>query len=246
MDALIIATAAVAFLAAGCVKGVIGLGLPLTSIAILGSVMNLREAIPLIVIPVLITNVWQIMQGGELVALFRRFWSLNLLMAAGAWGGTVILFMVDPGIMSIVLGVTIIAYCSINLLAFETRVPPGSEPILSPLIGLFSGVLTGVTGSVGAPVAIYMQALGLEKREFLQAISLSFFLTAAAWLIALVDQSAYDRETVLMSIAALVPAFAGMWAGQRIRERLSQERFRRWVFGFLLIVAANLIRKGLV
>ena len=52
--------------AAGCVKGVIGLGLPLTSIAILGTVMDLRQAIPYIVVPILVTNAFQAMQGSML------------------------------------------------------------------------------------------------------------------------------------------------------------------------------------
>ena len=54
-------------IAAGCVKGVIGLGLPLTSIAILGTVMDLRQAIPYIVVPILVTNAFQAMQSGMLL-----------------------------------------------------------------------------------------------------------------------------------------------------------------------------------
>lgn len=245
MDPNVVATAVVAFLVAGCVKGVIGLGLPLTSIAILGSVIGLREAIPLIVIPVLLTNLWQVLQGGALISLLRRFWLLNLCLCAGTWVGTVVLFIVDPKPLLAALGAVVCIYVVVNLTAVTARVKPGTEPFWGPVVGLVSGVLTGITGSVGAPVAIYMQALGLDKDAFLQAISLSFLITAVIWIAALADQSALDRATLAYSTAALAPAFAGMWVGQRLRGRLSQERFRKWVFAFLLIVGANLIRKGL-
>ena len=244
MDPVFIATAIVAFLVAGCVKGVIGLGLPLTSIAIMTTTIGLREAIPLIVIPVLVTNIWQAAQGGALGEHFRRFWAMNLLLCAGTWGGTVLLFMIDPNILLMLLGAVIIAWVLINLFSVRATVPEGAEWWVSPSVGLVSGVLTGLTGSVGAPVAIYLQALNLDKEAFLQAISLSFLLAAATWLPALAQQSAYDMETALISSTALVPAFAGMWIGQRIRLRLSEEHFRRGVFIFLLIVAANLIRKA--
>ena len=46
---------------------------------------------------------------------------------------------------------------------------------------------------------------------------------------------------VELSVVAL---FAGMWIGQYLRRRLSEDKFRRWVFAFLVIVGANLIRKG--
>ena len=233
-------------LAAGCVKGVIGLGLPLTSIAILGTVMDLRHAIPLIVVPVLVTNVVQALQGGVLAQQFRRFWSLNLLLCAGTWGGTVLLFIIDPAVLLIILGIVVVAYAMINLSAITIRVPADSEAWLSPVVGAFSGVLTGATGSVGAPIAIYMQALGLEKQEFLQAVSLSFFITAVVWTMALIDHSAFDRETTIMSLGALIPAFIGMWGGQVLRRRLPEDKFRRWVFLFLVIAGANLIRKGFV
>lgn len=73
--------------------------------------------------------------------------------------------------------------------------------------------MTGVTGSVGAPVPIYFQALGLDKEEFLQALSLSFFLTAMAWIPSVIIEAAFGLEIGLTSTAALIPAFAGCGSG---------------------------------
>ncbi len=246
MDPTLFAFVFIAMVAAGCVKGVIGLGLPLTSIAILGTVMDLRQAIPLIVVPVLVTNAFQAMQGGVLAQQLRRFWSLNLMLCAGTWGGTVLLFIVDPAVLLIALGAVVVGYALINLFAVRVRVPADSEPWMSPVVGVFSGILTGATGSVGAPIAIYMQALGLEKAAFLQAVSLSFFITAVVWIVALIGHSAFDRATTVVALFAVIPAFVGMWTGQVLRERLSEAKFRHWVFVFLAIVGANLIVKGIV
>lgn len=244
MDIVFITTAIIAFLAAGCVKGVIGLGLPLTSIAILTTTIGLRDAIPLIVIPVLITNIWQASHGGALGQHFRRFWSLNLLLCSGTWVGTVLLFRIDPWILTLTLGIVIISYALINMFAVTVKVREGSEVWWSPMVGAFSGVLTGVTGSVGAPVAIYFQALGLGKEEFLQAISLSFFLAAMAWIPSLISESAFGIDIALTSSLALVPAFAGMWIGRRIRNHLSEVYFQRGVFLFLIVIGINLIRRS--
>ena len=155
------------------------------------------------------------------------------------------LFIIDPAALLVTLGAVVVGYALINLFAVAIRVPADSERWMSPVVGAVSGVLTGATGSVGAPVAIYMQALGLKREAFLQAISLSFFITAVVWIAALIDQSAFDRDTTIMSLGAVVPAFAGMWIGQSLRRRLSEDKFRRWVFAFLVIVGANLIRKGM-
>lgn len=239
-------TGAIAFLLAGTVKGVIGLGLPLTSIAILTMVTGLREAIPLIVLPVLITNIWQVLQGSNLKGLFLRFWTMNLAMAAGTWCGTILLFIVDPAALLIILGVVIGAYAVINLTGWRLALKDPNENIWSPSVGAFSGILTGTTGSVGMPVAIYLQALGLSKDDFVQGIAISFMIGAAFWLPALHSEGVITREVLFLSAAGLVPAFAGMWIGSRLRSIISETLFRNCVMIFFLIAAANLIRRGLI
>ena len=117
--------------------------------------------------------------------------------------------------------------------------------VLSPAVGLFSGVLSGSTGSLGAPVVMYFQALGMPKDTFVQALGLHFLITAAVWIVALVDQGGLKGSGVAISALAVAPAALGMVAGQWLRNRLTQERFNIWVYAFLFIVGLNLIRKGM-
>ena len=53
----------VAYLLAGSVKGVIGMGLPTVAIAILASVMSPAKAAAILIAPSLFTNVWQMLVG---------------------------------------------------------------------------------------------------------------------------------------------------------------------------------------
>lgn len=243
-EPILLIAAAVAFLLAGLVKGVIGLGLPLTALSVLTLVVGLREAIPLIIIPVLVTNAVQMLQGNALFALFKRYWLLILTLAVGAWAGTRLLFMVDELLVGALLGVIVIVYSLINIFAIRFRISDKHERYWSAPVGIFTGVLTGLTGSVGVPLAIYFQALRLDRETFLQSVSLCFFLTALPWSATLIDEGALNLETGTIGIAALIPSFAGMWLGQKIRVRLSQEVFSKGVFAFLIIVGANLIRRA--
>ena len=71
-----LAAIAGAFLLAGFVKGVIGLGLPTVSIGLLGLLMTPAQAAAILVVPSLVTNIWQAAVGGGLLALARRLWPL--------------------------------------------------------------------------------------------------------------------------------------------------------------------------
>ncbi|MEM6623442.1 MAG: hypothetical protein AAF674_14530 [Pseudomonadota bacterium] len=63
------------FLLAGTVKGVIGLGLPTISLAILTATLDLKTAMALMLVPSAVTNLWQGAVGGQAVALLRANWA---------------------------------------------------------------------------------------------------------------------------------------------------------------------------
>ena len=67
----VLAVVASTFLLAGFVKGVIGLGLPTVAMGLLAIVMTPAQAASLLVVPSLLTNVWQAM-GPALAPLARR------------------------------------------------------------------------------------------------------------------------------------------------------------------------------
>lgn len=245
MDPFILATVGIAFLLGGVVKGVIGLGLPLTSVAVMSTVLDLRVAIPLLVIPVTVTNVWQALRGGRLIELLALYWPMLVAAAIGVWVGTLALYRVDPSLLLVLLGVVVCGYALINLIAVEIAFSPRHVRVVSPMVGLVSGLLSGTTGSLGLPIVIYLQGLGLAKDVLVQAMGIQFFTTGVVWTAALFDQRGINAGNLPISALALVPAVAGMIAGQWLRERLSPERFRFWLFVFLFAVGLNLIRKGL-
>ncbi|MEX2453102.1 MAG: sulfite exporter TauE/SafE family protein [Rhodospirillaceae bacterium] len=235
-----------ALLIAGGVKGVIGLGLPLTAVSIMVAVIDLRTAIACIAVPIVATNIWQAIQGGQTLELLRRYWLINLFSVIGTFAGAEILFLVDPKILTTVLGVVVVLYVAVNVTRFRPRIPDSAALWLAPPTGLLSGLLTGTTGSVGIPIALYLQARGIDKESFLRALALTFLIGGSMLVLALVRKGAIGPEEAAISAASLIPAFIGMAIGQRLRGRLSEERFRHCVFVFLLIAAANLIRRGVM
>ncbi len=75
------------FLLAGMVKGVIGLGLPTVAMGLLGLAMPPAYAAALLLVPSLVTNVWQLLAGPRFGALFRRLWGMILGIVAGTLAG---------------------------------------------------------------------------------------------------------------------------------------------------------------
>src|SRR5688500_12206198 len=64
------------FLLAGFVKGVVGLGLPTIAMGLLSLAVAPAEAAVLLIVPSLVTNVWQLVAGPRVGALLRRLWPM--------------------------------------------------------------------------------------------------------------------------------------------------------------------------
>jgi uncharacterized membrane protein YfcA len=240
-----VAIVAVAFFAGGAVKGVIGMGLPTVAIAILSAVLGVREAVPLLVVPAFLTNVWQGLYGGQLGYLMKRLWLLYALSCAGVGLGSFVFIVVDPGLLNAVLGAMLGLYALIGLSQIRFHAPASKEPYLTPLVGLINGVVSGATGSMAIPSVPYMQALGLDKDALVQAMGILFATSTLALGIALAGHRAFALDAFMLSSAALVPTMIGMYLGQFWRARISSETFRRWLLVCLLVLGVQLVWKGL-
>lgn len=228
------------FLVAGMVKGVTGMGLPTVAMGLLGTVMPPVAAAAILVIPSFVTNVWQLVSGPATARLLRRLWPMMLAVVLGTIGGAALLARVDPRWSAFSLGVALVVYTLYALCAPALSVSPRIEPWLSPVMGGVTGAVTGATGVFVMPAVPYLQSLDLDKDELVQALGLSFTVSTVALAIGLMAHGAFQLNQLGISALAVVPALIGMWAGQKIRARISPKRFKQCFLIFLVLLGLEL------
>jgi uncharacterized membrane protein YfcA len=241
---LSIAIVTFAFLLASFVKGMVGLGLPLVALGLLALVMTPGEAAALLVVPSMVTNVWQLVAGPALGALVRRLWSMMLTIVLStwltAWAGGAMLIGPDARLAAGWLGVVLFVYALFNLAAPRLAVPRHWEPWLSPLIGAVTGAAAAATGVFAVPAVPYFQALQLDKEDLVQALGLSFTVSTLALAAVLAVSGVLRLDNAGASLLVLVPTGLGMLAGQWLRLRVSEALFRRLFLVGLLALGAYL------
>ena len=194
LDPLTIVAVFATFLIAGAVKGVIGLGLPTISLALLTVAIDLPSAMALLLVPSFVTNLWQATIGGEGKAIVRRLWPFLLMGTVTVWLGSTALTRIDLAWLSALLGALLITYAAVSLAGVRPAITSRQELWLGPLLGA-----------------------ALQGNDLLSI------------------------ELGTMSAVALLPAIIGMALGQRIRRRLSEQRFRRVFFVSLLMLGGYII-----
>jgi uncharacterized protein len=228
------------FLGAGMVKGATGMGLPTVAMGVLGAIMSPLTAAAILIIPSFVTNVWQMLAGRDTLRLVRRLWAMMLCIVIGTLLGTRLLATVDPVWSGRALGLALIAYGAHGLFLPTLSVPERFESWLSPVIGIVTGLVTGVTGIFTLPAVPYVQSLGLQKDELVQALGLSFTVSTVALAGGLLAQDAFRIDQLGLSLLAVIPALAGMWLGSVVRRKISPKTFRHCFLLFLIILGLEL------
>lgn len=227
VDSLLVLIA-FAFLLAGFIKGVLGLGLPTVSMGLLALAMPPGQALAIVIVPAIVTNIWQTFVGPYLRDIIRRLWPLMVGTVIGIWlnGG----LLTGPYAIygTVTLGVLLVIYAFVGLSKFSFRVARRDEKWIGGIVGLITGVVSAATGVQVIPSMPFMQAIGMEKDELVQALGVFFTVATVTLAFNLTAAGLLTAATALPGAVAMAASFAGMFIGQAVRTRMHPEVFRRW------------------
>lgn len=229
------------FLLAGLVKGVIGLGLPTVSLALLTVVFDLPSAMALLLLPSLVTNIWQALAGQHFLRLIQQLKSFFITATVFVFVGALAWHWFDLRWLSGLLGVLLLIYALIGLLGWRLHINESSQVWSGSVLGGLNGILTGMTGSFVVPGVMYLQAIGLKREQLIQAMGILFTLSTLALGLALQNNQWLTTSQLLHSSFAILPALIGMFIGQVIRNKLSENLFKQVFFYALLVLALYII-----
>lgn len=232
------------FVLAGLVKGVVGLGLPTIAMALLALNMAPAEAAALLIIPSLITNLWQLRPWRSLGPMLKRLAPMQAGVCAGTLAGAWFWGAPAGAWAEICLGMTLMAYAAWGLTGAQLQLPAAGERWLAPVVGLVTGMVTAATGVFMLPAVPYLQALRLPRDALIQAMGISFTVSTLALAAGLSMNMPHPTASLGVSALMLLPALAGMALGQRLRRNLSADLFRRCFMSSLLLLGLHILIRG--
>ena len=242
--AVILALTTTAMLSVGgLVKGVLGVGLPLVTVPLLSLVLPAPQAIGMLVVPVLLANLIQAVQGGRMGYALRRFGPLMLAQLVVTLASVYWSQSFSTQAIHAFMAFSVIS--AVLLMVFQPRgeIPFIHQPWVGPLLGAYSGALGGVSSLSGPILITYLMALRLSREEFVGSISIIYFLGSLPMYGAMLWWGRFGWEEVGWSCWAMVPVYLGMALGRRVRGHVSEQLFRRLMLAFLTLLAVMLLFK---
>jgi uncharacterized membrane protein YfcA len=132
---------------------------------LLGLVMPPAEAAALLLVPSLVTNIWQLLAGPRCGAILQRLRGTMIGVCVGTWAGSGLIAGHEAEAASTALGAALVVYAALGLAKLRLIVPPAAEPWAGPVAGIATGLVTGATGVFVIPAVPYLAALGFCARR---------------------------------------------------------------------------------
>lgn len=233
-------------LAAGIVKGAVGFAMPLIMISGISSIMDPKLALAGIIVPIVVSNLWQTLRAGlgpawEAVVEFRRYLIIvSLAIFAAAQG----VALIPDQVFYAVLGIPVVVLCLIQLIGVRLSIPPHRRNLAEWIIGLISGLLGGFAGTWGPTTVLFLLAIDTPKKKQMVVQGVIYGLGSVVLLLAHLRSGILNAGTAPLSILLVLPAFVGMWIGFQIQDRLNATAFRKVTLIVLTIAGLNLVRKA--
>ena len=235
-----------AFLIAGTVKGIAGVGLPMTALGILTIQTDPRTAITLSLVPILLANLWQFLSAGGALEALRRYMPFLAVLVVGIPVTLALTADVDQQFLSAVLGAVFLLFVALNATKWVPRILDAKDLPAQLGFGAAGGILGGLTSLWLPAIVIYLSARDVKKDEFIRASGLmlvvgSIPLVAGYW-----REGFLTGPLTVVSAGLIAPTLAGMLVGARLRHRLSERAFRRVLMAVFVLIGLNLIRRSIM
>ena len=170
------------------------------------------------------TNVWQAVVGGGVIALARRLWPMLVGICVGTFVGAVLLPHDDTGPATIWLGLAL-GFIRRSGWSMGISVPRRAEIWLGLLIGTATGAITVATGIFVMPGTPYIQSLKFERDKLVQALGLSFSVSTITLALALAYagqiRASLAGASLLLFLRRLLGWSSGKWCAGKFGRKPS-------------------------
>ncbi len=222
------------------IKGSLGLGFSTLCVAMLVHVVELKTAISIVLFPSLMSNLIVMFDAGMVRLSLRLFGSMLLLAVPGMLVGLQLLRQEDTSWSILILSAVLMVYGIWGYRNRQFRIKDHWRSRLNPLVGLSTGMINGATGSQIFPIMPYLLSLPISKQVLVQTINMSFTLCSLIMLAALYRFGTLDLASSAVFSLGVVPVAVGVWLGNRLRKRMSDDVYRRAAMLLMIVLGVLL------
>lgn len=242
----ILLLALLVFLLAGTVKGVLGIGLPTISISMLAQFVDPRVAIAFLLLPALITNMWQIYRGGQIKRSALKLWPFVITMAVVMFISSLFAARASTKVLVLGIGIMVVLWTITSLIKSPPRIPVHLDRPVQFFLGAVAGAMGGLTAMWSPPMVIYLLSTKCDKEDFVRFTGFLILCGTVPLTIGYLLNGLLDKKLAIASLMMIVPTLIGFTIGEYLRRFLGGQQFQKAVLVVFCLMGLNLIRRSFI
>jgi uncharacterized membrane protein YfcA len=240
-DSITIIAILIAFALGGILKGATGAGAPIITIPVIAAFYDVRVAVIIMVIPNLLTNIGQLYQFRK--TILPSFFTVSFALGGGigAFIGTILLANLSIKILTLSVAFIVLVYIFLKLIVPSWKLIYKKATKLVFIMGAAGGVLQGTAG-LSAPISItFLNAMKLERNQFIPTISVYFGVMSIFQMPTLYYYDFLNFEIIIASLISTIVLLCFMPIGSWIAKSVSKENFDKITLILLAFIAIRII-----
>lgn len=234
------------FIISGVVKGITGIGLPLTSIALLTFFITPLQAIGLNMIPVIIANLQQFLLAKSPLNTAKKYRLFAIFLMIGIIITSFQAASLGDDLVKLLIGIMVIIFSLDNLFRKSWTLDIRFDKYWQIGMGSLAGILGGLTSIWGVPIIIYLILRKATPQEFVDTTGFLFLIAVIPATFGYYYTDVFTFDMVPIAIFCAISAIIGMRIGRFIRQKIDTETFKRALLILFLLIGFRLIASAAV
>ncbi len=239
-DGFILLAVVLVILFSGLVHGTLGLGFPMVATPILATMMDVRSAILVTLLPTMAVNIASIVTSDDPRGSTRHFLPLVGFSLVGSIIGSTILAQTDPAPFRFALAGLILLYLW-NGVRLSRALLERNALVSMAGFGIVAGIAGGTTNVMVAVLIIYFLSLETPRSQMVPALNSCFLVGKATQIIVLALAGFVGIRLVIETTPLAIVAVAALMFGRRLQSRINVETYQGILRKLLLLLAIILL-----
>lgn len=231
---------AAVFFIAGIIKGIIGIGLPTTALSLLTLYVSPLVALGVNLLPMIVTNAYQLKQAENIPQLFVKYWRFAAVMLVFMAVFSMLAASFGNNVIRLMIAISILAFTINQLFGHALILPKHLDGVAQYGLGGAAGILGGLTSAWGVPVTIYLVMKNATPKQFVDASGFLITLGCVPIFIGYSTTSVFHTGLIFDGCIGAVTALIGFKVGEHIRKYVSAPIFKKAVLVMFLVMGLRL------
>jgi len=229
------------YFVAGSVKGVIGIGLPTTGMAILSFFVSPLVALGLNLMPMFITNIWQFFKADNHLKILKQYKFFALFMIIFILFTSFYAVNLGNNLIRLLFGSIVVFFVITNLIGFNPKIKSKKDILMQISFGSFSGLLGGATSLWAMPITFYLLMKNLSPKKFVDVSG--FFILVGCFPVSIgyISTEVFSIEMVSFGLVGSVFGLIGFQLGEKVRDKINPVIFKKIVLVFFSLAGVKMI-----